>query len=74
LFTVDLVRATGGGAWSILAGVATILGVVHGALTARGGGQEVAVAPGAFCLLPAGLGDIAIELQPGTQFLQIVPG
>ena len=74
LFTVDLVRAPGPIPWRTSTGVATVLGVLHGALTVRGGGQQVIVEPGGFCLLPAGLNDPEVELQRDTEFLTILPG
>jgi len=74
LFTVDLVRASKPATFHPKPGSATILGVVRGGITLRGGGQELAVPAGGFCLLPASLRDTVGEALAETEFLHAIPG
>jgi mannose-6-phosphate isomerase len=74
LFVVDQVRADGPAQCPVTPGAATILGVLRGSLTAQGGGEDVTVATGGFCLLPAGLRDPVVQLQTDTEVLRVVPG
>jgi mannose-6-phosphate isomerase len=74
LFTVDLVRAPGPADIRIQQGQATILGVLDGAVDARGSGISVCLEPGGFCLLPAVLKQADVRAEARTELLRITPG
>ncbi|MEW6302213.1 MAG: type I phosphomannose isomerase catalytic subunit [Verrucomicrobiota bacterium] len=69
LFTVELSELPAGGVIERDDSVMQVIGVVNGALRARGGGQEVMLKPGAFCLLPAECANTVIESSAGATFL-----
>ena len=74
LFVVDEVCSARPAECPVTPGKATILGVLRGALTAAGGGEELTVPAGGFCLIPACLNDPVIRLREDTAILRVVPG
>src|SRR5262249_26785203 len=51
-----------------------ILAVLAGEVRVSGGGTELSLPPGQFCLLPASLGETKVFGGAGTRFLRIEPG
>jgi len=74
LFTVELLRLNARGSVRWQFHTCVIVGVVQGEVSIESGGASVALAPGAFCLLPACLGRAAADAKSGTTLLKIVPG
>lgn len=75
LFHVDHVALNAKQALPLTGDAFTILGVLDGGLRVAGGGQEVDLAPGQFCLVPASVRDARLYTgsRPGN-FLRVEPG
>jgi len=74
LFVVDQVRAQEPAECPVTPEAAIILGVLHGSLSVRGGGEDITVPTGGFCLLPACLKEPVVRLQEDAAILRVVPG
>lgn len=74
LFSVYLVEASGSETVELEPGCMQILAVVAGQVRVHGGGQSLVLAPGQFCLLPAGAGDLSAQADPGARCLRVAAG
>ena len=69
----DLLAAGGAGEWRPRATRLHVVACVAGAITAQGGGSEVALRAGDFCLLPARMADVSLVTASGATFLVTEP-
>ena len=73
LFRTDVIEAGTAGEIRPQPQRLRLLACVLGSVGVRGSGVAVALQPGDFCLLPAGVADIAIEAAAGARFLLVDP-
>jgi mannose-6-phosphate isomerase len=71
LFSVDLGKMNVGQSLSLVPGKMQILGIVSGTLRVRAGAEELVLAGGQFCLLPASLPAVALQAQSAATFLRV---
>jgi mannose-6-phosphate isomerase len=69
LFRTDLVDAEAAGEMQPRPSRLRVLATVAGPIAVRGGGVAATLQAGDFCLLPASVGDAAIDAGTGTRFL-----
>lgn len=75
LFTVDVLQLDAKTSRSIvLGGRMRILGVVSGAVRVEGGGEDLVLSPGQFCLLPACLSQVAVQSETAAEILSVQVG
>ncbi len=74
LFDADLVRAESAGMLTFDDARLRILAVVSGRLTATGGGVAEPLVAGQFCLLPASVPEVQLDIEPDSSFLVVEPG
>ncbi len=74
LFTVDHVRSVRGRRHEIRSQQMEIVGVLEGQMAVTGGDQEIPLRAGQFCLKPASLRELTLELQPPVSYLHVVQG
>ncbi|HVY71191.1 MAG TPA: type I phosphomannose isomerase catalytic subunit [Verrucomicrobiae bacterium] len=55
-------------------GALQVFGVVAGGLTVAAANEQVYLAPGQFCLLPASLERVSLRTAPSSRFLSVLPG
>jgi len=74
LFRVDVWRWRHPAVEEWPGGRCRILGVVEGHVTVRGGGEGVELGPGTFCLVPAGLERLGLEVHGPAELVEAEPG
>jgi mannose-6-phosphate isomerase len=74
LFRTDLVDAEAAGEMRLIPPRLRVVADVSGPMVVRGGGVSAALRAGEFCLLPASVGDAAIEAGHGARFLLVEAG
>lgn len=55
-------------------GVCRVLGCVAGSVRVEGGDEAVELRPGTFCLLPAAVGSVRLEVDRAAEVLMVLPG
>jgi mannose-6-phosphate isomerase len=74
LFLVTSIKVLRGEFFKLCGGGVEIVGVLEGRLNAVHRDGETQLAPGQFCLKPAGVEPLTLRFQPPVHFLQITPG
>ena len=74
LFAIDEVRGRGSVADRRPEGGVGLVAVISGTVRFTGGGQTVAVGPGGFVVLPAGMGDLTMDAGEDARWLQVSRG
>jgi len=74
LFTVETRLAPAGASWPLAAGRMRILGVLTGRLDIISAGENLALDPGRFCLVPSALEGVELRTESATSFLQVEAG
>ena len=74
LFSVAAMKCLRGESLEIRGRTAEIIGVLQGRLAVVHRGEEIRLAPGQFCLKPAGVERVTLNFRPPVSFLQIRPG
>ena len=74
LFRTDLVEAEAPGETRLGSSTLRVLAAVAGPVTVTGGGVSATLRAGEFCLLPASVGDAAMEAGRGARFLLVEAG
>ena len=74
LFRVEVWEMPGAAKQALAPGKMRILGVLDGRLRVLAPGNEAALAPGSFCLIPAGLSSVSLLAEEAASFLCIEPG
>ena len=73
-FSVSAIKVLRGEWFRLCGGSVEIIGVLEGRLNAVYRDEETQLAPGRFCLKPAGVESLILRFQPPVHFLQIKPG
>ncbi|MEI7728947.1 MAG: type I phosphomannose isomerase catalytic subunit [Verrucomicrobiota bacterium] len=73
LFRVNACLAKRGSRFHLRVETALVIGVVKGTLHISGGGQQVTVGAGQFCLIPAALERASFQAETQVEFLQAEP-
>ena len=73
LFRTDLVESSATGEFPLIPRL-YVVACVDGSVVARGSGTAVTLKAGAFCVLPAGIADPAIDARAGARFLLVEAG
>ncbi len=74
LFSVTSIKVLRGEFFELCGSSVEIIGVLEGRLNAVHRDGETQLAPGQFCLKPAGVEPLTLRFQPPVHFLQIEPG
>jgi len=74
LFSVTAITVLRSELFKLCGGVVEIIGVLEGRLNAVHREGKIQLAPGQFCLKPAGVEPLTLSFQPPVHFLQIKPG
>src|SRR5205814_30917 len=74
LFSATAIKVLRGEFFELCGGGVEIIGVLEGTLNAVHRDGEAQLAPGQFCLKPAGVEPLTLRFQPPVHFLQIKPG
>ncbi len=74
LFSVTAIKVLRGEGFKLCGDRVEIIGVVEGRLSAVHGDGETQLAPGQFCLKPAGVEPLTLRFEPPVHFLHIQPG
>lgn len=74
LFRVDAWRWEGPTVVKWPGGRCRVLGVVRGRVRVRGGGEVVELLPGTFCVVPAGVAALELEVGGSAELLEAEPG
>jgi mannose-6-phosphate isomerase len=74
LFSVTAIKVLRGEIFKLCGGSVEIIGVLEGTLNVVHRDGETQLAPGQFCLKPAGVEPLTLRFQPPVHFLQITPG
>lgn len=73
-FSVEVRRAASDTRWDRKLNRCVLLAVVSGPVEVEGAGVKVALMPGDFCLLPAGLKEAQLRTPKGSEWLLAEPG
>ena len=73
LFVVEAVSATRKMSDAVRGGNLELIGVIEGQLTVTHASGEIALGPGRFCLIPAGLERVTLTSEPSAKFLRVRP-
>lgn len=74
LFAVDRVSLAPSHSLPLHERACVVLGVLEGRIRVTGAGQAVELAPGQFCLVPAGVPDALLRPATDASFLRVQPG
>ena len=74
LFLIEAVSMTRKTSDDVPSGNPVIIGVVEGHLRVSHVSGEIALGPGRFCLIPAGLEQVALKSEEPAKFLRVRPG
>ena len=74
LFSVTAIKVLRGEGFKLCGDCVEIIGVLEGRLSAVHGDGETLLAPGQFCLKPAGVEPLTLKFEPPVHFLHIQPG
>jgi len=74
LFLVDACQARRGLRFHVRLQMPQIFGLLRGRLEIAGGGEQLVLEPGMFCLVPASVGRVTLTALSQSEYLHVQPG